>query len=143
MKSAARDHIPRLVQSHHVHLNHHGAHLLGRLNAAVALKVSGLLGSMWFFWFCVLLDTAALVFGNPQSWSSLTWVAFASQTVIQLLALPVLGVMANIQQKASDARAEADHQTLSAIHTLTSRVDSVQDKQLELLDEIRKLGEVK
>ena len=131
----ARDHKPRLVQSEHVQLAHHGAGAAGRVNATVALAVSAALSNMWFFWLCVLLDIAQLVLlltGRLPLAALL--ITFVAQTVIQLLALPVLGVMASIQQRASDARAEADHATLVALHDM----QKTQLEILERLDEGRK-----
>ncbi len=137
MKSRAREHRPQLVQSQHVRLEHHGAGAAGRVNAAVAMKVSGLLSSMWFFWLCVLLDVAQLYLLLSGRWAlAALLITFLAQTVIQLLALPVLGVMASIQQRASDARAEADHATLTAIHGMTARIDEMQETQLQILQRL-------
>jgi hypothetical protein len=127
----------RLVKAEHLLAEIHGADALGRFNGWLAVRAAGLLGNMWFFWFCVALDAAELVLGNPATWSAVTWVTFLSQTVIQLLALPLLGAGQRILSAAQDARAETDHQTLTAIHDLAQHIDGLQDTQLEIL---KKLG---
>lgn len=55
------------------------------------------LGTKLFFIFCLALDLMML---PPviQAKSVIVWVTYLSQTVIQLLALPLLGIQARIQQ---------------------------------------------
>jgi hypothetical protein len=127
----------RLVRSHHISLAIHGDHALGHANAALALRATNVLGSMAFFWFCVVLDGVELVLGSPQNWTAVIWVTYISQTVIQLLALPLLGAGQRIISAAQDARAEADHETLTAIHDLTQHIDSLQETQLEILQALK------
>jgi hypothetical protein len=88
---------------------------------------------MWFFWFCVILDLAELP-AVIQANSSIAWVTYLSQTVIQLLALPLLGAGQRIIAASQDARAEADHKTLTALHTINVR----QMEILRRLDELAK-----
>ena len=127
----AKLHTPTLVKSDEVHRSLHGDHFVGAINAWVAVKVTNLLSSMWFFWACVVLDLGALVLGNPASWTPLVWIMFASQTVIQLLALPAIAAGQKLLSAASDARAESDHLTLTALASLNKT-------QLEILEELRK-----
>jgi hypothetical protein len=52
---------------------------------------------MYFFYFCVVLDLIEL---NPvvKAHSTITWVTYLSQSVIQLIALPILGAQNKLQQ---------------------------------------------
>jgi len=50
-----------------------------------------------------------------------------------LVLLPIIIVGQNVQAAASDARAESDHETLIAIHTLTSEVHTIAERQVEML----------
>ena len=122
-------HAPQLIRSHHIHREHHGA----GLNGWLAIRATAVLSSMWFFWFCVALDGVELALGNPGSWSIVVWVTYVSQTVIQLLALPLLGAGQRLISAAQDARAEADHETLTALHVINQH-------QVEILEELRKRG---
>jgi len=88
---------------------------------------------MNFFWFCVALDLVEGYALVTHPFDAVAWVTFLSQTVIQLLALPVLAVMSSIQQATSDARANADHFTLTAIHEINV-------KQTEILLKLEKIG---
>ena len=87
---------------------------------------------MWFFWFCLVLDLIELP-AVIQASSVMTWVTYIAQTVIQLLALPALGAGQALMQATNDARAEADHKTLVALHTMNRT-------QLQILEALQKLG---
>lgn len=92
---------------------------------------------MWFFWFCVLLVLVELpaVFAAR---SVIAWVMYISQTVIQLLALPLLGAGQRIISAAQDARAETDHDTLVTLHGLSVQQIQILEGQNEVLDLLRK-----
>ncbi len=92
---------------------------------------------MWFFWFCVALVLVELpaVFAAR---SVITWVVYISQTVIQLLALPLLGAGQRIISAAQDARAETDHETLVALHKLSVQQLQILGGQNDVLDLLRK-----
>ena len=116
-----------LVQSHQVRHHRHRGGRLGHFNAAVGRLVSRVMSSMYFFWFCVGLDLISL----PAVFQGQITVGnYLSSVVIQLLALPVLAYMGDLQQRASDARAEADHRTLLLLERLNQT-------QLEILEQLR------
>lgn len=98
-------------------------------NNALASKLGNLLGSMPFFYVCVLLDLIEL---PPviASHSAVLWINYIAQTVIQLIALPIISTQSNLQQKQNDAKADADH------HTLTYLAE-IQDEQLQILKDLK------
>jgi hypothetical protein len=51
--------------------------------------------------------------------------------------LPIIIVGQNVQAAASDARAEADHETITAIYTLSAEIHTINVAQDAILDEIR------
>lgn len=124
-------HVPQLVQARDVRHRVFGTGGVNRVNTAIAVFATQVLSNMWFFWFCVLLDLCELpsVIQNP---SPIVIVTYISQTVIQLLALPLLGAGQRIIATAQDARAEADHKTLTALHTINVH-------QLEILRRLDRL----
>ena len=133
----AQNHVPVLVRSHHIRLRMHAPHAVGRFNAWIAIRATNLLSSMYFFWFCVLLDISeiALILTGKLPLIALL-ITILSQTVIQLLALPLLGASQKIISATQDERAEADHETLSALHELNKtqlQLLEVQQKELSLL----------
>jgi hypothetical protein len=129
----AETHVHRLVQTRHVRAQVFGSNPADRFNTVIAIKATTVLSSMWFFWFCVLLDLAELP-AVIQAASVIAWVTYISQTVIQLLALPLLGAGQRIIAAAQDARAEADHETLQAIHQLSTQQIKILRGQNEILD---------
>lgn len=98
-------------------------------NKDLATLMGKLLGNMYFFYFCVILDIAELP-AVIIAHSTIAWISYVSQTVIQLLALPVLQVYQNLQQEHNDAKADADHQALTYLA-------QIQDEQLEILKELQ------
>lgn len=138
--SKASEHTPRLVQSHHVYHLVHGAHPVGRFNAWLALRITTKVGTMWCAYVFAILGGVSL-YGALSNNVALVLIAGGiSSYFIQLVLLPVIMVGQNVQQAASDARAEADHETLSALHAMTSRIDQLQAQQLEILQELRHRG---
>ncbi len=60
-------------------------------------------------------------------------VAWVAQTFLQMVLLPIIMVGQNVQAATSDARAENDHKTFLAIHTLTSEVHEINQQQTMIL----------
>ena len=128
----ARAHIPRLVLNKHVHKEIHGDSWMGGINTRVALGVTKLVGSMW----CAYLFALLALISFPaaiRSHDPIIIVAWVAQTFLQLVLLPIIIVGQNVQAAASDARAESDHETLLAIHTLTSEVHEIATQQTAML----------
>jgi hypothetical protein len=134
-QSQAQAHKPRLVRSKDVHSQIHGTGAVGRFNTWLALKVTGTVGTMWAAYAFALLTLISLP-AAIQSRSPIIIVAWIAQTFLQLVLLPVIIVGQNVIQAANDARAEADHETLVAIHNLTKAIDKLQISQLDILNKL-------
>lgn len=128
----ARAHRPRLIQSVAAHAVVHGSHALGRWNAWLAVKITRVVGSMWCAYAFALLAFVSLP-AALRSHDPVILIAWVSQTFLQLVLLSVIIVGQNVQAVAGDARAEADHQTLEAVHTLTVAVYAINEQQSEIL----------
>ena len=133
--NVARIHQPRLVPSSAAHTAVHGDHTLGRLNAWLAVKITTAVGSMWCAYAFALLALVSLP-SAIQSGDQVVIVSWVSQTFLQLVLLSVIIVGQNVQAAATDARAEADHETLTAVHTLTVAVHAINERQSEILDRL-------
>jgi hypothetical protein len=129
----AKAHVHRLVQAENVLASVHGNHAAGRFNAWLAVQITSKVGTMWAAYaFCLLAFIslpAAIASGN-----TIVIVAWLAQTFLQLVLLPIIIVGQNVQQAANDARAQADHETLSAVHVLTKHIDVLQDQQIQILE---------
>jgi uncharacterized membrane protein len=128
----ARAHIPQLVLRKDVHKNVHGDNLLGRFNTRLAVGITKVVGSMWCAYAFTLLALISLP-SAIKSHDPIIIVAWIAQTFLQLVLLPIIIVGQNVQAAASDARAESDHETLLAIHTLTAEVHDIALKQTDIL----------
>ena len=130
--AASRAHIPKLVLARHVHQAVHGDSALGRINTRLALAITKIVGSMWCAYVFALLAIISLP-AAILSHDPIIIVAWIAQTFLQLVLLPIIIVGQNVQAAASDARAESDHETLIAIHTLTSEVHDIALQQTVIL----------
>jgi hypothetical protein len=112
------------------HLPVHSAY--ARLNKAVAVKITGWVGSMSCAWIFCLLALASLPAVLTQafhlhvfpSWlisvGLIALVAWIAQTFLQLVLLSIILVGSNVQAEASDARAA---KTFDDVEVLLDRLD--------------------
>ena len=128
----ARAHVPQLILNQDVHKNIHGDNLIGRINTQLALSITKVVGSMWCAYAFAVLALISLP-SAIKSHDPIIIVAWIAQTFLQLVLLPIIIVGQNVQAAASDARAESDHETLLAIHTLTAEVHDIALRQTEML----------
>lgn len=116
--SSPRHRTHRLIRSRDVHQELHGGGALGRLNAAVAVKVTRVVGTMYCAYAFAALAFVALPAALAQG-SPTVLINWLSSNFLQLVLLPIIIVGQNVSAAAQDARAAADHETLSAIHELS------------------------
>jgi hypothetical protein len=137
--AAAKAHIHRLVLNQHVQTRVHGDSTMGRINTRLAISITRVVGSMW----CAYIFALIALISLPAAISSqnpIIIVAWVAQTFLQLVLLPIIIVGQNVQNAASDARAESDHETLIAIHTLTADVHEINLKQTKILKILEERG---
>jgi hypothetical protein len=130
--AAAKAHIPRLVLNRHVHKEIHGDNRMGLVNARLAVVITKSVGSMW----CAYVFALIALISLPAAISShdpIIIIGWIAQTFLQLVLLPIIIVGQNVLAAASDARAESDHETLLAIHTLTSDIHEINEQQTRIL----------
>jgi hypothetical protein len=129
-------HVPRLVLSHHSHGTIHGTGPVGRFNSWLAVKITKTVGSMWIAY----LFAAIALISFPaaiRSGEVIIIVAWIAQTFFQLVLLPIIIVGQNVIQASTDARAEADHETLTAVHQLTVEVHAINEAQSAILRQLQ------
>lgn len=120
----------RLIRSHNAHAKVHGAGALGQINAWLAVGITKRVGTMWCAYVFAVIGITGIVAAVTNSVTLVLLVGSVSGYFLQLVLLPVIIVGQNVQAAASDARAEADHETLDLLHTINQQ-------QLEILTEIR------
>lgn len=123
---------------------------VARFNDNLALKITNSVGSMWSAYLFALLSLlslpAILVSINPDlkhffpAWiiapSMITLIAWISQNFLQLVLLPVIMVGQNVIQAQQDAKAEADHHTLTYLANLQDQQMTILANQEKILDEL-------
>lgn len=129
----AKEHSPAAVRRRDVYVAVHGNHHVGQFNARVAVAISRAVGSMWCA-YAVALCSVPLVALALKTGDALT-VAWFSVGAIDLALLPILLVGQNVEAAAHDARAEADHLTLTALHRLTANVHEINELQTKILEQ--------
>jgi hypothetical protein len=137
--AGAKAHHPKLVRTAQVRQLMHGDHPTARANAWLGLRITKGVGSMW----CAYAFAAIALISLPAALSSgdlIIIVSWVAQTFIQLVLLPVIIVGQNVQAAASDARAEADHETLTAVHALTVAVHEINEQQSLILERLDTRG---
>jgi uncharacterized membrane protein len=130
----------KLVRNNDMHPN-------AGFNKRLALLITNGVGNMWFFYFLIvfigswmLLSTLGALAFDPYPFALMLLIVGG---IFQALAMVAIMVGQNVQAAASDARAETDHETLEAIHKLTTQSVEIlegQNKILALLQEQVKKG---
>ena len=128
----SKAHVHHVVLNHDVHKQVHGEGFFGRINTRLAVIITKRVGSMWCAYLFALLAFVSLptVIATHDPMIIVAWIA---QTFLQLVLLPIIIVGQNVQAAASDARAEADHETLLAIHTLSVEIHRIDEHHTEIL----------
>jgi hypothetical protein len=126
-------HVPRLVQSAEIKAALHGSGMLGRFNAAMAVHITRIVGTMYCAYAFTLIALVALPAAIEQG-SPTVLINWLSSNFLQLVLLPIIIVGQNVISAAQDARAEADHETLTALHQMATQQLEILRGQNEILD---------
>jgi hypothetical protein len=94
---------------------------VSKLNDSIALRSNQIFATMGFFWFCLVFSLI------PLKWpGTMPFVQYASSGVLQLVALPLLGVGTVLAARASDRLAKEQHdavmETVSDLHELMAEI---------------------
>src|SRR5712691_1896710 len=135
-QTRAAQHVPRLVKSREVHADVHGSSAVGQFNSRLAVLITTRVGTMWAAYVFALLalvsfPQALLAFMHGDTVVGVSWL---SQSFLQLVLLPIILVGQNVISASQDARAEADHETLTALHTMNVRQLQLLEQQERILD---------
>jgi dolichyl-phosphate-mannose--protein O-mannosyl transferase len=126
----------RLILSHDSHGIVHGTGTIARFNTWLAVRITKTVGTMWIAYVFAAIALISLP-AAIQSRSVIVIVAWIAQTFFQLVLLPIIIVGQNVIQATNDARAEADHETLSAVHKLTIEVHAINEAQSAILRQLQ------
>ena len=141
-RAAPADHKPRLVTTRTVAPQVHGVGRLGDFNQRLAVIITKGVGTMWAAYVFTLIAVAGGVAVITQSpfWTAVS--VLVSQTFLQLVLLPIIIVGQNVISASQDARAEADHLTLTALHDMNVRQLAMLEQQRKILEQQHKILEM-
>ncbi len=133
IKTSPGQHVPRHVKRAEIRDAVHGAGTLGRFNARVAVRITKIVGTMYcayaFTFIALVALPAAIEQGSPT-----VLVNWLSSNFLQLVLLPIILVGQNVISTAQDVRAEADHETLTALHEMAKQQIEILEGQNRILD---------
>src|SRR5579864_7191492 len=133
-KAAPAQHKPKLITSRSVHQQVHGQGGVGRLNTWLAVTITKSVGTIWAAYLFTLIAVGGAVAVVTSNAFLTALSVLISQTFLQLVLLPIIIVGQNVISASQDARAEADHITLTTLHAINVQ-------QLEILKQARKMLE--
>ena len=126
-------HIPRHIKKEQIHKQVHGSGPLGRANAWLAVWITKIVGTMYCAYIFTIIALVALPSAIQQG-SATVLVNWVSSNFLQLVLLPIIIVGQNVISAAQDARAEADHETLTALHQMGLQQLEILKNQAEILE---------
>lgn len=140
--SAPAEHKPRLITTQSVRPQVHGAGRLGEFNSRLAVLITKNVGTMWAAYVFAVIGLTSL-FGVVTNNLTLTLLfGGLSSYFLQLVLLPIIMVGQNVISASQDARAEADHLTLTALHEMNVRQLQMLEQQRRILDQQHKILEM-
>jgi hypothetical protein len=139
---APGDHKPKLVTSHTVSQHVHGAGGVGRFNNSLAVAITRSVGTMWaaYIFTAIAIGGGVAIATNSAFWTAVS--VLISQTFLQLVLLPIIIVGQNVISASQDARAEADHLTLTALHAMNVKQLQMLEQQHKILQQQHKILEL-
>src|SRR6266851_7723713 len=133
------EHKPRLVTASTVHSQVYGAGVVGQFNTRLAPLITKSVGTMWCAYVFSVIGITSLV-GAFTGNTSLALIAGGiSSYFLQLVLLPVIIVGQNVISASQDARAEADHLTLTTLHAINVQQLKMLEVQREMLQQQREI----
>ena len=98
------------------------------LNDQIAIRANAIFATMGFFWFCLALTLL------PLKWpATMPFVQYASSGVLQLVALPLLGVGTILAARSSDQLAKEQHDAvMETVNDVRQMLSELHQLHLEL-----------
>ena len=140
-KESPTKHMPHLVTSQSVRRQVHGTGPLGNFNSRLAVVITKSVGTMWMAYLFACLALVSLP-AAIMSRNTIVIVAWIAQTFLQLVLLPIIIVGQNVISASQDARAEADHITLTTLHAMNVTQLQLFEQQSKILEQQHSILEI-
>jgi hypothetical protein len=101
---------------------------ISEINDKIAIRSNQVFATMGFFWFCLIFSLL------PLRWpGAMPFVQYASSGVLQLIALPLLGVGTLLAARSSDQLAKEQHDAvLDTMQNMHALIQEIQQLHIEL-----------
>jgi|GEM_PF-409529 len=134
------EHVPRKVTSQEIRQQIHGTGAIGRFNSWLAVVITKSVGTMWcaYIFVCIALVSFPQALAAFLRGDTVTGVSWLSQSFLQLVLLPIIMVGQNVISASQDARAEADHETLTVLHRINVRQLQILEQQQQILEVLQR-----
>src|SRR4030081_2203653 len=141
-QAAPTEYKPKLITSRTVPGQVDGAGLIGNFNSWLAVKITKGVGTMWaaYLFTLIAIGGAVAVVTNSVFWTAVS--ILVSQTFLQLVLLPIIIVGQTVISASQDARAEADHLTLTTLHAMNVRQLEMLEQQAKILEQQHRILEM-
>ena len=105
---------------------------ISKLNDQIALRSNQIFATMGFFWFCLAFSLL------PLKWPAvMPFVQYASSGVLQLIALPLLGVGTILAARSSDQLAKEQHDAvMETVRDMQIIMAEIHQMHLELTEKV-------
>jgi hypothetical protein len=128
--------VPRHIAKEQITAQVHGSSRLGRVNAWLAVRITKVVGTMYCAYIFTVIAFVALPSAIQQG-SPTVLVNWMSSNFLQLVLLPIIIVGQNVISTAQDARAAADHETLTALHQMNVQQLQILESQEAILEMLK------
>ena len=139
---APAEHKPRLITTRSVGPQVHGAGRLGEFNSRLAVFITANVGTMWAAYIFAVIGITSLVGVMTQNLTLTLLAGGLSSYFLQLVLLPIIMVGQNVISASQDARAEADHLTLTTLHAMNVRQLEMLEQQGRILEQQHQILEM-
>jgi hypothetical protein len=134
---AAEAGAPKKVSNADIREQIHGSSPVGRFNNRLALAITKTVGTMWVAYLFALLALVSLP-AAIASGNTIVIVGWIAQTFLQLVLLPIIIVGQNVISGHQEARADADHNTLTALHSINVHQLEILETQQHILEKLER-----
>ena len=138
IRRAPAEHEPRLVTTRQVRASMHRENAIGRFNSAFAVLITKSVGTMWCAYVFAIIGAMGITGAVTNNVTLVLLIGAISGYFLQLVLLPIIIVGQNVISAAQDARAEADHETLLALHEMSKTQIAILEGQNKILDVLEK-----
>jgi hypothetical protein len=110
---------------------------VSRLNNSIAIRANQIFATMGFFWFCLIFSLI------PLRWpAAMPFVQYASSGVLQLVALPLLGVGTLLAARASDQIGKEQHDAvMETVKNMQALMSELHEMHRELTERVGRVLE--